>query len=392
MKSNNDTTSKNEQQKRHQLSLDLKILTSLKSKPFYNQPPVKQTKKKTHDIFKNYQTQLSLFQHQTSQPVNQTNLSFLQQEPFFYDNPNNNTSLCVNKQITLSSYKHDFPNNNTTNHLNKMTTDSFYQNFFHYKKLTNQSFMFDNNNNNNNITTDLFWHNNTTTNNNIHNTKNTNTNFKLTNPFGTNLMFQRDTKSLMKITKNTLTNSTINLLDNRDMVYSSTKNGFKPLAMQTQNIPHVQKKDVQENQIGNKKNKQNEGKKTFLGNKRFYIENRPKRKRYYRKKTKIQTYEFSCVHPNCGVQYKTNKQRIAHHNKMNQECRSDLVGLIYLIKETKVLLMMNNLHMLNSNEENINKIKIKYEKCMQNSSLQDHVQFVTGKNFEEIINDIQIFL
>ena len=88
-----------------------------------------------------------------------------------------------------------------------------------------------------------------------------------------------------------------------------------------------------------------------------------------------------CEHKECGVCYKTKKQRMSHHNKMNPECKGDSVNFLYLIRNAKKI-------MLNSNKILItNELRKKYEDIMSLILLEDHVQLIAGFHFDEITPD-----
>ena len=114
------------------------------------------------------------------------------------------------------------------------------------------------------------------------------------------------------------------------------------------------------------------------------IKNSPKKekecRKYIRKSEKGRKI-FQCEHKECGVCYKTKKQRMSHHNKMNPECKGDSVNFLYLIRNAKKI-------MLNSNKILItNELRKKYEDIMSLILLEDHVQLIEGFHFDEITPD-----
>lgn len=131
--------------KQTQLLLDLQVLSSLKNKQFFNQPPSKKIIPPQNKILNSQITQTDLqsltrsFQanHDNNYIVpasnfsnnnskNQTNLSFYQ-EPFMFESNKNNTIL---------SYQFDLNSKDM-----KVTNESFYQTLFTpFKTLTNMSY------------------------------------------------------------------------------------------------------------------------------------------------------------------------------------------------------------------------------------------------------------
>ena len=90
--------------------------------------------------------------------------------------------------------------------------------------------------------------------------------------------------------------------------------------------------------------------------------------------------DFCCEHNSCSVCYKTKKQKISHHNKMTPECKSDTISLLRLIRDIKKIIFD---HSLKYPEE----LKKKYEDTMKEVSLEEHVQIITGYNFDKIFTE-----
>lgn len=295
--------------KQAQLLLDLQILSSIKSKPFFKQQPQKKTQplKLTQQINAiehptipfGYQSPFEtnyMFNPINSNNNSNTNLSYYQ-DPFIFDS---------NKNNTLLSYQFDFNNKEM-----KFTHDSFYQNLFPpSKKVTNLSYR----------------------------------------PQEMNQEFNHSQKKENAATNDTTMNNLTQKNGNDDVIIPTP---MKPLL----------------------------GKKNLFIN----IKNNTKKEREYRKYTRKNTNKgnkiFQCEHRECGVCYKTKKQRMSHHNKMNPECKGDCVNFLYLIRNVKKI-------MLSSNKMKIsNELKKKYEEVMSLVSLEDHVQLIPGFRFDEITPD-----
>ena len=292
--------------KQAQLLLDLQILSSIKTKPFFNQQsqkktiqsqPLKLTQQITpleHSTIPfGYQSPFEtnyMFNPINSNNNSNTNLSFYQ-DPFIFDSNKNNTIL---------SYQFDFNNKEM-----KFTNDSFYQTLFPpFKQLTNLSYR----------------------------------------PQDMNQDIIQSQKK-----ENAPTNDT-------------TKNRIDDIIVPTPMKHYLGKKNL------------------FVN-----IKNTPKKEREYRRYTrkseKVKKEVFQCEHRECGVCYKTKKQRMSHHNKMNPECKGDSISFLYLIRNVKKI-------MLNSKQITIsNELRKKYKEVMSLISLEDHVQLITGFHFDEITPD-----
>lgn len=87
--------------------------------------------------------------------------------------------------------------------------------------------------------------------------------------------------------------------------------------------------------------------------------------------------KFKCGHRGCDLAYRTKKQKVAHHGKMDQECQKDTINLlrqIALVKEVFEEMCQND--KVNENERM--RIKEKYEKIMKEISLDEYASMICG--------------
>ena len=94
--------------------------------------------------------------------------------------------------------------------------------------------------------------------------------------------------------------------------------------------------------------------------------------------------KFKCNHPNCDLSYRTKKQLVSHHGKMDIECQRDTIHLLKLISNAKKSI----LKLFKNNKINIQeykKIKQKYENIIKNVSITEYAQMICGNQFQDII-------
>ena len=91
--------------------------------------------------------------------------------------------------------------------------------------------------------------------------------------------------------------------------------------------------------------------------------------------------KLKCNHDGCEGTFKTKKQLIFHHYKMNPQCQNDTITILKMIYYTKNLLKKNNL------EKNKKKFEELYKETMKNISLDEHIETIVGYNFEDEINE-----
>ena len=105
------------------------------------------------------------------------------------------------------------------------------------------------------------------------------------------------------------------------------------------------------------------------------------KKRKQRKKVFFNSIKkkLICSHYGCETSFKTKKQLIYHHYKMNPQCQNDTVLILKMINDLKTILKNNN------KEKNIKLFGELYKETMKNISLDEHIETLAGFNFEDEI-------
>ena len=91
--------------------------------------------------------------------------------------------------------------------------------------------------------------------------------------------------------------------------------------------------------------------------------------------------KLTCSHNGCEGTFKTKKQLLYHHYKMNPQCHNDTITILKMIYNIKILLKNNNF------EKNKKKFGELYKQTMKNVSLDEHIETLVGCNFEDEINE-----
>jgi hypothetical protein len=102
----------------------------------------------------------------------------------------------------------------------------------------------------------------------------------------------------------------------------------------------------------------------------------------------IEDYNYNfifkeCEHNNCEQTFKTLKQKLNHHKKMEPKCRSDTINLIKSISELKKIILY--LKTKNSVKVPISLIK-KYEKILSSIPHREYAQLLSGLTFFSDVN------
>ena len=87
--------------------------------------------------------------------------------------------------------------------------------------------------------------------------------------------------------------------------------------------------------------------------------------------------KYTCGHKGCELSYKTKKQKVFHHGKMDPECQKDsimLLNQISLCKELIVSLSKKD----KIKEKDVEKLQVKFEKTMRDISINDYAQMICG--------------
>lgn len=98
--------------------------------------------------------------------------------------------------------------------------------------------------------------------------------------------------------------------------------------------------------------------------------------------------KYNCGHEGCDLSYKTKKQKVSHHGKMDPECQKDSINLLKNISNVKDLLL--SLYKKDKIKyKDIEGIKEKFEKTMRDISINEYAQMICGYklNIAKPIND-----
>lgn len=85
-----------------------------------------------------------------------------------------------------------------------------------------------------------------------------------------------------------------------------------------------------------------------------------------------------CAHTGCGLEFKTKKQNLTHHIKMNNECHCDTITLLKSVSNIKRVLILLWVKISKINKEEIIN---KYESVIRNISIEGHASLITGLKF-----------
>ena len=107
-----------------------------------------------------------------------------------------------------------------------------------------------------------------------------------------------------------------------------------------------------------------------------YKKRKPRKKKFSNTLKK----KLICSHQGCDGKFKTKKQLVFHHYKMNPQCHNDTISILKMIYDVKIMLKKNN------NEKNKKKFGELYHETMKNVSLDEHIETLVGYNFEDEIN------
>ena len=107
-----------------------------------------------------------------------------------------------------------------------------------------------------------------------------------------------------------------------------------------------------------------------------YKKRKPRKKKFNNSLKK----KLICSHQGCDGKFKTKKQLVFHHYKMNPQCHNDTISILKMIYDVKIMLKKNN------NEKNKKKFGELYHETMKNVSLDEHIETLVGYNFEDEIN------
>ena len=113
----------------------------------------------------------------------------------------------------------------------------------------------------------------------------------------------------------------------------------------------------------------------------IYKKRKPRKKKLFNGIKK----QIKCGHEGCEGIFKTKKQLVYHHFKMNLECHNDTINLLKMIFLTKKILLTK----VEENERRkiLEKYSELYKETMKNISLDEYIETLVGCNFEDEINN-----
>jgi hypothetical protein len=96
-------------------------------------------------------------------------------------------------------------------------------------------------------------------------------------------------------------------------------------------------------------------------------------------------FPYACRHIDCSHRFKTKKQRVFHHNKIEKQCKTEKQVLIKLIRNYKVALT----RLINKGKVDITsvdylKLKKTYKATEKVSSDIEYFHCLLGRDFEKI--------
>ena len=111
----------------------------------------------------------------------------------------------------------------------------------------------------------------------------------------------------------------------------------------------------------------------------IYKKRKPRKKKLFNGIKK----QIKCGHEGCEGIFKTKKQLVFHHYKMNSECHNDTINLIKMINLTKKILLKK----VEQKEKFLEKYSELYKETMKKISLDEHIETLVGLNFEDDLNE-----
>ena len=289
----------------------------------------------------------------------------------------NNNNIKLSQESFLSNKNYLLNNNDITeddNNKNKISnfdTINFFQNNINYNVINNLNNINLNNNINNNFinNTNIININNNTINNiNINNNINFNNTLNNNNNINNNKIITEHNNNYNKYELNDFLfkkrNSSEDKISKDNNKYSSKK-----IIDIKKNLFKIQKKE--------------KDKPILKNNIRLNIifncyQNKPKGK-LKKQRNKKKLFNFSCSHKNCQYIYKTLKQLQNHHHKMIPECQNDLILLLKLIYNTKLILVKN----ISNNVYKKKYFSELYENSIKNISFNQYTETISGIHLDE---------
>ena len=203
-----------------------------------------------------------------------------------------------------------------------------------------------------------------TKNNNINNINNTNNINNINEKNNNNIFLVEKRKSSDKIEEKEKPNNNINKNSNNNKNVIFKINTQKPddLLINTNSLETTSKRNMF----------------TVIQKSVYNYKKRKPRKRMLLNRIKN---KIVCSHPGCEGIFKTKKQLIYHHYKMNPQCQNDTITILKMIYDIKNILIKNDF------EKNKIKFGELYKETMKKISLDEHIETLVGYNFEDEVDE-----
>ena len=93
---------------------------------------------------------------------------------------------------------------------------------------------------------------------------------------------------------------------------------------------------------------------------------------------------YKCKHVNCGLSFKTLKQKLNHHKKMCKECKKDTIIMLKTINKLKVLIkeLRNSKHINDNFPEQLQR---SYQDKLKSRTLEGYAQIFVGLDINDVV-------
>jgi hypothetical protein len=93
--------------------------------------------------------------------------------------------------------------------------------------------------------------------------------------------------------------------------------------------------------------------------------------------------KFECDHRECSLKFKTKKQKLLHHNKLEPECKLQKMALTKLIAHFKKIYLKLSEGRNIKHSEQFLKLKRNYDMVEKNASDLDYFFSIMGDNYDD---------
>jgi hypothetical protein len=91
---------------------------------------------------------------------------------------------------------------------------------------------------------------------------------------------------------------------------------------------------------------------------------------------------YECDHHDCSMKFKTKKQKLLHHNKLEPECKLQKMALTKVIAHFKKIYLLLSEGKSIKHTEQFLKLKRNYDMAERNTSDSDYFLNIMGESFE----------